>query len=48
MFWALVLLAGTVVESVAEAAIVDTAETAPPVRSGAREPLSLVGRARTF
>jgi hypothetical protein len=44
----LVLLARTVVESVAEAAVVDTAEAAPPVRARARKPLRLVRGPRTL
>ena len=48
MLRAFVLFARTVVESVAEAPVIDTAESAPSVRTGAREPLSLIGRARTF
>jgi hypothetical protein len=48
MLGTLVLLARTVVESVAEAAVVDTAEAAPPVRARARKPLRLVRGPRTL
>ena len=48
MLGTLVLLARTVVESVAEAAVVDTAEAAPPVRARERKPLRLVRGPRTL
>lgn len=44
----LILLVRTVVEAVAESSVVNTAEPAPSVGTGAGKPLHVIWRPRTF